>query len=176
MHRFGLLAVPLCLWAGCGTGQPGADDDTTPAADDDTTAPSDDDTSSTAPVAAHVKAVTATGDPGAYTFAATLLTADIDCDQYADWWEVITPTGELLYRRILLHSHPDEQPFTRDGGPVPVQAGDEVVLRAHMNTTGYGGEALRGSVSAGFVFDPKIGEEFAANLATQEPLPTDCLY
>ena len=174
MIRIPVFLFSLAVVFGCGTRATEADDDTTSSADDDTTEPADDDTAS--PIAAHVQAVSTTGDPGDYTFAATLLTSDVDCDQYADWWEVLTPSGELLYRRILQHSHPDEQPFTRDGGPVPVQAGDEVIVRAHMNTAGYGGEAMRGSVSGGFTIDPKIGGDFASAVETQEPLPSDCLY
>ena len=55
-------------------------------------------------------------------------------------------------------------------------ADDEVIVRAHMNTTGYGEVALRGSASDGFAIDPKIGGDVAAAPETQEPLPTDCLY
>lgn len=47
---------------------------------------------------------------------------DRDCGLYADWWEVVGEDGRLLYRRILMHSHPDEQPFTRPGGPVAIAA------------------------------------------------------
>ncbi len=168
MVRLGTFTMILACFVGCPSSPP--------ATDDDATDPSDDDTGPANEVVADVQAVSVTGEPGAYTFAATLLTADIDCDQYADWWEVVTPGGELVYRRILQHSHPDEQPFTRDGGPVTVQAEDEVLVRAHMNTTGYGGAAMRGSVSTGFTIDPEIDGEFAAELASQEPLPTDCLY
>jgi len=64
---------------------------------------------------AEVQSVKATGKSNSYTFAVTIKSPDIGCDRYADWWEVITPEGELLYRRVLLHSHVDEQPFTRTG-------------------------------------------------------------
>jgi hypothetical protein len=50
-------------------------------------------------VTADVTAVRVSGAPGAYTFSVTLSSPDTGCDQYADWWEVITPDGELVYRR-----------------------------------------------------------------------------
>ena len=101
-------------------------------------------------VGADVVAVRTSGSPGAYSFAVTLQSPDTGCDQYADWWEVITPDGELLYRRVLAHSHVDEQPFTRSGGPVDVQSTTRVIVRAHMNDAGYGGVAFSGSEEAGF--------------------------
>ena len=55
--------------------------------------------------------------------------------------------GALLYRRILAHSHVDEQPFVRSGGPVPVGASDIVIVRGHMNPGGYGTKA--GTTPAG---------------------------
>lgn len=120
-----------------------------------------------------VTGVETSGADGGYSFAVTVSSPDTGCEQYADWWEVVTAGGELLYRRVLLHSHATEQPFTRSGGPVAIDAGDEVVIRAHMNTSGYGGTALRGSVAAGFeAYDPPPG--FAAELASRDPLPEGC--
>ncbi len=126
-----------------------------------------------APTFADVTAVTTSGDPGAYSFSVTISSPDTGCEQYADWWEVVTEDGELRYRRILLHSHVSEQPFTRSGGPVAVAADEIVIVRAHMNTGGYGGAALRGSVDAGFeAYRPEAG--FAAALASRDPLPEGC--
>ncbi|MEM7135611.1 MAG: hypothetical protein AAF500_03480, partial [Myxococcota bacterium] len=102
---------------------------------------------------AKVVSVQASGASGAYTFSVTVSSPDTGCDQYADWWEVLTPDGTLLYRRILQHSHVDEQPFTRSGGPVDATASDRVIVRAHMNPTGYGGAAFSGSVDSGFEED-----------------------
>jgi len=101
---------------------------------------------------------------------------DLGCEQYADWWEVITPEGALVYRRILAHSHVDEQPFIRSGGPVSVEADDIVLIRAHMNPGGYGGQTLRGTMTDGFAVDPSIDASFAASLSTSPPLPDGCAF
>lgn len=136
-------------------------------------------TASDAPVA-DVVGVRTTGSAGAYTVYVSIASTETGCDQYADWWELLTPTGELVYRRILDHSHPDEQPFERSGGPVAIAAGDEVVVRAHLHgehalSGGYGGARMTGSVSGGFAAaaaDPG----FAPSLASSPPLPESCLF
>ena len=124
-------------------------------------------------VTADIIAVQASGQPGAYQFNVGIRSRDLGCAQYADWWEVVSTDGKLLYRRVLLHSHVDEQPFTRSGGPVPIQTDTIVWVRAHMNTRGYDGIAFKGSVKTGFKQAmPDAG--FAAGLAKQAPLPDGC--
>jgi hypothetical protein len=124
---------------------------------------------------ADVTAVSVSGQAGAYAFSVSLSSPDSGCRQYADWWEVVSDDGKLLYRRVLLHSHVDEQPFTRGGGPVPIQPTTRVWVRAHMNTVGYGGAAFHGSVQTGFApATPPAG--FAAQLTTQAPLPSGCEF
>jgi hypothetical protein len=114
------------------------------------------------------------GEPRMYQFAVTVSSPDTGCDQYADWWEVASEDGsELLYRRILEHSHLDEQPFVRFGGPVDLRSDTVTVVRAHMSTGGFGGMALRGSVAGGFEsFQPELS--FGAALGSVEPLPDGC--
>ena len=150
-----------------GTADDGTGDDGTGGGDDGT---------SGEPLLSNVEAVSVTGDPGAYTFAATLRSPDVDCDQYSDWWEVLTPKGTLVYRRILDHSHADEQPFTRDGGPVKVSATDPLIVRGHFHPTGYGGAAMSGSVTKGWVAAPEIGKDFAPGVEKQDPQPKKCLF
>lgn len=124
---------------------------------------------------ADVKAVKVTGTDGNYTFYITIESPDTGCDQYADWWEVINPQGDLKYRRILAHSHVDEQPFTRSGGKVVVTAGEELIVRAHMNNIGYGGKAMSGTVDAGFR-SIDLDRQFADKLEKKPPLPDGCAF
>ncbi len=101
---------------------------------------------------------------------------DSGCEQYADWWEVLGDQGELLYRRILAHSHVDEQPFTRSGGPIPVDAGEAIVLRAHMSTGGYG-SAWTGTADDGFAVDPRWRPPSGSpDLESTPPLPDACAF
>ena len=140
----------------------------------------------TEPPYANVTAVAASGDPASYTFNVTVESADIDCSQYADWWEVLTTDGALVYRRILDHSHTDANgtsdpnapgnTFTRDGGPVPIEESDVVIVRAHMSVGGYNGAVMRGSVADGFTQAADIGADFATNVETEAPQPTGCEF
>jgi hypothetical protein len=124
---------------------------------------------------ADVISVEASGEAGAYTFSVEIESPDQGCEQYADWWEVVSEEGALVYRRILLHSHVDEQPFVRSGGPVEVDSRTEVWVRAHMAPGGYGGRALKGSVEAGFV-PTEMPAGFAEELVEQPPLPDSCAF
>jgi hypothetical protein len=122
---------------------------------------------------ARVTNVRTSGSPQSYTFAVTIASNDTGCAQYADWWEVVDESGALVYRRVLLHDHADEQPFTRDGGPVPIGVSQTVTVRAHMNASGYSTAAMRGSVLSGFkAID--LPPDYAPDLAKKQPLPDGC--
>ncbi len=126
-------------------------------------------------IAADVISVQVSGAPEAYQFNVTVQSPDTGCQQYADWWEVVSADGKLLHRRVLVHSHVNEQPFTRSGGPVAVQPDSVVWVRAHMNIGGYGGAAFKGSVKAGFAKAEPLAN-FAAGLANLSPLPDGCAF
>ncbi len=124
---------------------------------------------------ADLVSVAFTGEANNYTFAVTISSADTGCEQYANWWEVVdTQTGELLYRRILAHSHVNEQPFTRSGGPIPIEPDQTVIIRAHMGgiQSHYGGQVFGGSVATGF--QPVV--DALPGLETIEPLPKGCAF
>lgn len=124
--------------------------------------------------AADVIGVQAAGTDGAYTFSVEVESPDTGCDRYADWWEITDEAGALLYRRILAHSHVDEQPFTRSGGPVPVNGDETVWIRAHLNTGGYG-RAQTGRVQDGFR-EASPPDGFGASLESTPPLPAGCAF
>lgn len=124
---------------------------------------------------AQVLKVEVTGAQNNYTFSVTVSSPDTGCDDYADWWEVITPKGELLYRRVLLHSHIDEQPFRRTGGIVSINPQQTVIVRVHMSSEGYSPIAQQGTVKDGFT-TVNLPANFVASLASIEPLPKNCAF
>jgi hypothetical protein len=121
--------------------------------------------------------VNVSGSEGNYTFSVTISSPDTGCDQYANWWEVISEDGELIYRRILGHSHVGG-PFTRSGGPVQISSNTVVWVRAHMNNTGYGaneGVMYRGTVDCGFKATP-APPDFALDIELDDPQPEECPF
>ena len=92
---------------------------------------------------AHVLFVEATQESGdVWTFSVTVRHDDKGPTHWVDWWRVRTPEGRELGRRVLLHSHEDEQPFTRDErirvpSNVPI-----VVVEAHDKVHGLGGATV----------------------------------
>ncbi len=124
---------------------------------------------------AAITSVSVTGNEGAYTFAVEITSPDEGCEQYADWWEVVTLDGNLVHRRVLGHSHVNEQPFTRSGGPISLSVDQEVWVRVHMNNTGYSLQAYKGSVAIGFA-SANTADEFASELETEAPLPERCAF
>jgi hypothetical protein len=125
--------------------------------------------------AADVISVGVTGEPEAYQFSVGISSPDEGCELYADWWEVLTEDGRLLYRRILTHSHVDEQPFVRSGGPVAIGPDTVVWVRAHMHGAGYGGQAMKGTAQAGFEA-AELDPAFAADVESMAPLPAGCAF
>lgn len=162
-----ILGFLLFLWMGC------CASDT----QDEVSAPPEamDDGMEVPEGVAQVTEVSVSGAENQYTFQVTIASDDLGCQQYADWWEVIDANGTLLYRRILAHSHVNEQPFTRSGGPVTITQDTEVYVRAHMNTSGYGEAVFKGSVAGGFLAE-SLDATFAEDLEAEAPLPSGCAF
>jgi len=87
--------------------------------------------------------VRATGK-NTFQFAVTLRHNDTGWKHYADNWEIVGPDGKVLGRRVLLHPHEHEQPFTRSLSGVKIPAGiTEVTVRGHDNVHKHGGKELK---------------------------------
>ena len=80
---------------------------------------------------------------GTYDFDVTVKSVDRGWDYYADAFEVLGPDGKVLGRRVLLHPHETEQPFTRDLYGVSIPPGvTHVTVRARHKPKGYDGATL----------------------------------
>lgn len=81
--------------------------------------------------------------PGVYDFDVTVRSVDNGWHYYADAFEVLSPEGKVLGRRVLLHPHQDEQPFTRELYGVRIPAAIErVKVRARHKPKGYDGKSI----------------------------------
>jgi hypothetical protein len=96
----------------------------------------------------HVRAVQSAD--GSWTFHVTVQHPDTGWEDYADGWDVVTPSGEVLkpdpdssFTRLLLHPHVGEQPFTRSqSGIVIPESVTQVHVRAHDLVDGWGGPEI----------------------------------
>ena len=80
---------------------------------------------------------------GTYDFDITVKSVDKGWNHYADAFEVLGPEGDVLGRRVLLHPHETEQPFTRDLYGVRIPAGvTHVTVRARHKPKGYDGKTM----------------------------------
>lgn len=93
---------------------------------------------------AHVVGVKAVrSSDGTWRFDVTIRSNDTGWKKYADRWEVVGPAGKVLGKRVLLHPHETEQPFTRSLSGVRIPAGiKQVTVRAHDKVNGYGGKTV----------------------------------
>ncbi|MFD2207261.1 hypothetical protein [Kiloniella antarctica] len=78
---------------------------------------------------------------GGWRFNVTVRHDDTGWDHYANKWDIVTETGEVIATRVLHHPHENEQPFTRSLSSVKIPAGVKVVIvRAHDSVDGYSGQ------------------------------------
>jgi hypothetical protein len=123
-------------------------------------------------ILAKVTNVDVLGEEGGYNITVEISSPDKGCEQYADWWEIITEDGKLIYRRIIENPHPDEQPFETSGA-VDIKSTAVVIVRTHMSKGGYGTVAFKGSIKTGFQ-EVRLEQSFAEELEKQAPLPPNC--
>lgn len=89
---------------------------------------------------ANVTGVSVKESGSGHRFAVTLHHDDAGEAGYANWWQVETLDGQHLERRELAHAH-GTRPFTRSATiELPADA-RYVVVRAHDQDHGYGGQA-----------------------------------
>lgn len=84
-----------------------------------------------------------------FRFKVTVRHGDEGWDHYADAWEVVGPDGTVLGRRVLLHPHVSEQPFTRSADITVPSSVTEVVVRARDKPHGLGGAEMSVQVPHG---------------------------
>ena len=78
------------------------------------------------------------------TVSATLEHADSGWDHYANYWRILSPDGEEVGKRVLLHPHENEQPFTRSLGNIKVPSNVEyITIEGHDSVHGYGGPTFK---------------------------------
>ncbi len=91
--------------------------------------------------------VEVTNNNDSYRFDVTLRHDDAGWDHYADGWEVLSPDGKVLGKRVLAHPHVSEQPFTRSLSGVQVPQGlSTVTIRAHDSVHGFNKEVFEVSL------------------------------
>ncbi|MEM7773376.1 MAG: hypothetical protein AAF327_23080, partial [Cyanobacteria bacterium P01_A01_bin.37] len=139
-----------------------------------------------------VLAVEPKEEAGSSIIEVTIHSPDPSCDQYVDWWEILSEDGKtLIYQSEFLSStHADEQPFVASSSAIQVQPDQVVLIRAHQHTTelepydpntgrqlpksGYDVEqAMKGSIAKGFKV-VRISENFGNSLAQENPQPLTC--
>gem|GEM_PF-637244 len=130
--------------------------------------------------------VAKSGNPGDYTLEVTLKSLDQSCDYHASWWEVITPDGKLLARKVLDTIHRDKQLFTSQLSSINIAADQDVLIRAYYQgsygsdldsgyaLSGYTDQALHGSIKNGFK-SVRLSPDFARWLEKDDPQPERCI-
>ena len=115
---------------------------------------------------------------GDYVFEVTIRSLDQDCNDYTNWWEVRSTSGELLSQTLLEQPHPDREPFRSTSKPFKLEPERMVIIRAHRETRpstipytkNYLDQAQLGSLATGFQ-SIRLSEQFAEELAEADPQP-----
>ena len=80
----------------------------------------------------------------AWSVRVRLQHADEGWQHYADAWRIVTESGQLVGKRILMHPHVDEQPFTRGLNDVRIPDNIRIVyVEARDSKHGWARERIR---------------------------------
>lgn len=78
-----------------------------------------------------------------WRLSATLSSPYDTPERYADAFRALTPDGEELGVRVLLHDHAGEQPFTRSLEDLQIPDGlDEIIVEGRDLEHGWGGDTV----------------------------------
>ena len=78
------------------------------------------------------------------SFDVTLEHDDSGWDHYADLWQILSDDGTVLGKRVLLHPHVNEQPFTRSLNGVNIPNGINTVwIEAHDSVHGMSADKFK---------------------------------
>jgi len=76
-------------------------------------------------------------------FDVTVKHHDKGWKHFANAYEILSPTREILDIRVLAHPHVNEQPFTRSIFGVKIPKGiNSIIIRARDSLHGYGGKEI----------------------------------
>ncbi|OIQ29232.1 MAG: hypothetical protein BM562_11795 [Alphaproteobacteria bacterium MedPE-SWcel] len=85
-----------------------------------------------------IEKVTADRNTDSWTFHVPLSHPDTGWDHYADGWRILDMQGRELGRRVLVHPHETEQPFTRSKGGITLPHGvTQVQVQARCTVDGW---------------------------------------
>ena len=87
---------------------------------------------------------------GTWSFDVTVRHGDTGWTHYADRWDVLSESGEVLATRVLRHPHVQQQPFTRSLPDVALpEKVERVRIRAHDSVHDTGGAEVVVEISRG---------------------------
>lgn len=83
-------------------------------------------------------------DRNQWSVSVSLKHADTGWEHYADQWRIVDQKGTIVGRRVLLHPHVDEQPFTRSLAGIVVPTNTTVLyVEAHDKVHGWAKNRLK---------------------------------
>ncbi|MGR3274057.1 nSTAND1 domain-containing NTPase [Acaryochloris marina NIES-2412] len=116
---------------------------------------------------------------GKHTLKVNLYGPSKGCEQYIDWWEILSEDQELLDRRTFNTNHEAQQTFPGNSKPIQVAVDQTLLVRAHLHLedkdkSGYEArQAWEGNIKDGFKMI-RLPENFATDLAKADPQPKPC--